>query len=166
MFRQNLSKDHNEVHPLVGRSLKPLLYGKDHFCRANEPLYFMTDDDISKGLHQTNPITGKPYESVVQPSHIEAVITTLETGKSNEQEIWKFARYYDNPQFWSDPGVSDTVITEQDGCCVKTTKTEPVPDQFELYNLTKDPLEIINLADPSLATEESGIIQRQIGKNT
>ena len=50
--------------------------GHDSFSRANEPLYFMTDDDISKGLHQTNPVTGKPYESVVQPSHIEAVITT------------------------------------------------------------------------------------------
>ncbi|MER2091033.1 MAG: sulfatase-like hydrolase/transferase [Sporosarcina sp.] len=163
-IQQKLSKDHNEVHPLVGRNLKPLLYGHDHHFRSNEPLYFMTDDDISKGMHQTNPITGKPYESVVQPSHIEAVITTLDTGQKNEKEIWKFARYFDNPQFWSDPGISDTVMTEQDGCCVTTIKTEPVPEQFELYNLTRDPLEEVNLADPTCATEESCIIQRQLEK--
>ncbi|MFJ7936243.1 sulfatase-like hydrolase/transferase [Sporosarcina sp. NPDC096371] len=163
-IQKKLSKDHNEVHPLVGRNLKPLLHGEDKFCRANEPLYFMTDDDISKGLHQTNQVTGKTYESVVQPSHIEAVITKLETGISHTQEIWKFARYYDNPQFWSEPGVSDTVITDHDGSCVTAIKTEPVPEQFELYNLTKDPLEEINLADPSLATEESAIIQRRLEK--
>ncbi|WP_318616365.1 sulfatase-like hydrolase/transferase [Sporosarcina sp. YIM B06819] len=163
-IQAKLSKSHNEVHPLVGKNIKPLLCGQDQFLGANEPLYFMTDDDISKGLHQTNQITGKPYDSVVQPSHIEAVITKLETGQSNEQEIWKFARYYDNPQFWSNPGVSDTVTTEQDGNCVTTTKTQPVPDQFELYNLTKDPLEENNLADPSLATEESAIVQCKLEK--
>ena len=135
--QEKLSKDHNEVQPLVGRNLKLLLSGINIFPRANESLYFMTDDDISKGLHQTNPVTGKPYESVVQPSHIEAVITKLITSKSTKQEVWKFARYYDNPQFWSDPGVSDTVTSVQNDCCVTTTKTKPVPDQFELYNLKK-----------------------------
>ncbi len=44
------------------------------------------------------------------------------------------------------------------------TKTEPVPEQFELYNLTKDPLEKTNLADPAFATIESAIIQRVLTK--
>ena len=43
-----------------------------------------------------------------------------------------------------------------------TTKTEPVPEQFELYNLTNDPLERINLADPSYATRESTVIQKRL----
>jgi len=162
--QKKLSKNHNEVHPLVGRNLKPLLYGHHDFSRANEPLYFMTDDDISKGLHQTNPATGKPYESVIQPSHIEAVITTLDTDKTKEKEIWKYARYFDNPQFWSDPSNRDTVMTEQDGCYVTTTKTEPIPEQFELYNLTKDPYEKRNLAHPSYATEASRLVQQQLQK--
>ncbi len=161
-IQKKLSVDHTEVHPLVGRDLKLFIMGNDHFDRADEPVYFMTDDDVTKGLHQTNPVTGIPYESVVQPSSIEAIITTLETGEMNKKELWKFARYYDNPQFWSEPGQSDTVITEQDGCCVTTTKVEPVPEQYELYNLTKDSLETNNLANPAFATEQNRIIQQQL----
>ncbi len=160
LIREKLSKDHTEALPLVGRNLTPLFYGHEKFFGANEPLYFMTDDDVFKGLNQTNAITGRPYESVVEPNDIEAVITRLGTGKDKSKEIWKFARYFDNPKFWTNPGSSDTVVTEQDGCYVPMVKTEPVPEQFELYNLTQDPLEKTNLADPAFATIESAIIQR------
>ena len=40
-----------------------------------------------------------------------------------------------------------------------TTKTQPVPEQYELYNLTKDPLEIKNLSDPSNESDETKLIQ-------
>ncbi|MFC7062359.1 sulfatase-like hydrolase/transferase [Halobacillus seohaensis] len=167
-IQKKLAKDHTEVHPLVGRNLKPLIEGNDPFFRSNEPLYFMSDDDITKGLNQTTA-TGESYESVIQPNHTEAVITKLKTGRNNEEEIWKFARYFDNPQFWSDPGCNDTVVTKGDSIentsiqcstCLTTIKTEPVPDQFELYNLATDPLEERNLADPSFATAKSTIIQQ------
>ena len=77
--QKELRKDHSEVHPLVGRNLTPLVHGHDKFPRANEPLYFMTDDDVTRGLNQVN-IAGKPYNSVVQPNHIETVIAYLQTG--------------------------------------------------------------------------------------
>jgi len=164
LIREKLSIDHTEALPLVGRNLTPLIYGREKFFRSNEPLYFMTDDDVFKGLHQINTITGKPYKSVVEPNDIEAVITKLVTGIDKSDEIWKFARYFDNPKFWSKPGTSDTVVTEQNGCYVSIIKTEPVSEQYELYNLTKDPLEKTNLADPAFATIESAIIQRVLTK--
>ena len=164
LIREKLSIDHTDGLPLVGRNLTPLFDGSEKFFRSNEPLYFMTDDDVFKGLHQTNAITGKPYKSVVEPNDIEAVITRLETGIDKSEEIWKFARYFDNPKFWTKPGTSDTVVTEQNGCYVPIIKTEPVPEQYELYNLTKDPLEKTNLADPAFATIESAIIQRVLTK--
>ncbi|WP_226659065.1 sulfatase-like hydrolase/transferase [Guptibacillus hwajinpoensis] len=164
-----LSLDHTEVRPLVGRDLTPLLSGRKRFYRANEPLYLMTDDDVTRGLNQVSA-TGKPYESVVQPNHIEAVITTLQTGSEGRKEVWKYARYYDNPQFWSNPGVSDVIVSQTDpvptdadeqfSICVTTTKTTPVPDEFEMYNLTLDPLEEKNLAHPHFETQESKAVQK------
>lgn len=159
--QRNLRKSHNEVHPLVGKDLSSFILSgcKDEF--PTEPVYFMTDDDVSKGLNQVGLLG--PYSAVVQPNHIETVVAFVK-GKDGK-ELWKYSRYYDNPQFWSDPGVED-VVTEEAPCqlergneelaiCVTTTKTERLPDQFEMYNLSADPLETVNLAYPSNQTAES-----------
>ncbi|MDN4608342.1 sulfatase-like hydrolase/transferase [Sporosarcina highlanderae] len=168
-----LRRDHTEVHPLVGRDLTPLLKGKKKFSRAGEPLYFMTDDEFSKGLNQVT-LTGKPYESVTQPNHLETVITTMKTGNNQSEEKWKLSRYYDNPQFWSDPGVKDqTTVTKgtfpisensEAALTITTTKTEPAPTQYELYNVTTDPYEEKNLAHPQFATSETKFIQHTLLK--
>ncbi|WP_234987174.1 sulfatase-like hydrolase/transferase [Bacillus sinesaloumensis] len=165
---KELSQNHSEVHPPVGRDLTPLLEGKSQFLRANEPVYFMTDDDVTRGLNQTS-FTGDPYDSVIQPNHLETVIVYMQSGKQRKKELWKFTRYFDNPQFWSTPGTQDVVTTSLSEVPVAddqtitvskvTTKTEPVPDQFELYNLTNDPLEEKNLADPTNAIVESKLVQ-------
>lgn len=156
-IQKKLKKDHTEVHPLVGRDLSPLLKGKSTIQRENEPIYFMTDDEVSRGLNQVS-ITDVSYDSVVQPNHVETVITKLKTGENEIEETWKFSRYFDNPQFWSNPGVEDVTVSKT----TQTTaiKTEPVPDEFELYNLTKDPIEAINFSHPSHETAESKIIQQ------
>lgn len=166
-IQKELRKDHSEVRPLVGRDLTHLLHGNPSFFRANEPLYFMTDDDVTRGLDQVN-FAGIPYNSVTQPNHIETVIGYLQTGKNKENELWKFTRYFDNPQFWSDPFVKDQVseveaqfpIGTDTSISVSktTTKTEPVPDQFELYNLAQDPYEAVNLAHPSNANLQTAVI--------
>lgn len=147
-IQQKLKSNHTEARPLVGRNLTPLINGKTSFPRADEPIYFMTEDNVFKGLNQTNLITGNPYQAVKQPSSIEAVIVKLKTGQHHEKEIWKFARYFDNPQFWSNPNVSDITYVDNNGCIEEIVKTKPVPDQYELYNLTQDPLETNNLAAP------------------
>lgn len=115
----------------------------------------MTDDDPSRGQNQENFI-GISYDSVVQPNHIECVVTRL-GGK-----LWKYTRYFDNPQFWTHPGepgkpgVKDVVIKpaglapDLPGVYLvpyqKSVKRVPRPEEFELYNLTDDPLELENLA--------------------
>ncbi len=166
-----LRKDHSEVRPLVGRDLTPLLSEKKEFPRANEALYFMTDDEFSRGLHQVTQ-KGEPYESVTQPNHLETVITTLKTGENHTEEKWKLSRYFDNPHFWSNPNVEDQVAITEGNLSLSeateisinktTTKTKPVPDQYELYNVTKDPFEEINLAHPTFATPETKIVQRKL----
>ncbi|TYS58748.1 sulfatase-like hydrolase/transferase [Sutcliffiella horikoshii] len=168
-IQKQLKRDHTEVHPLVGRDLTLLLMGKNKFYRANEPLYFMSDDDVTQGPNQVSA-TGEPYHAVIQPNHTEAIITKLSTGENGTKEIWKLTRYYDNPQFWSKPGVENVTTTqvsktstgEHIDCalCITTTKTRPVPDQYELYNLTKDPLEESNLAYSDNRTPETMAIQK------
>ncbi|WP_339253944.1 sulfatase-like hydrolase/transferase [Sporosarcina sp. FSL W8-0480] len=171
--QDKLRRDHTEVHPLVGRDLTPILKGKRTFSRSKEPLYFMTDDEFSRGLNQVT-LTGKPYESVTQPNHLETVITTLKTGENNSEEKWKLSRYYDNPQFWSEPNVEDKITvtkgtfpisdTSEAVLSVVTTKTEPVLVQYEMYNVTADPYEEKNLAHPKYATPETKFIQHTLLK--
>ncbi|OCT13622.1 arylsulfatase [Paenibacillus pectinilyticus] len=165
--QNRLQRSFSEVRPFVGRDLSPFLLGNREHGDAifpREPVYFMTDDEITRGQHQFNPL-GKPYASVVQPNHIETIITDIpgQPGFPNQQ--WKFTRYFDNDQFWSVPGVRDvTLQLFGDICaapnqttsppCQVTCKTIPVPEEFELYNITDDPLETINLAHPAYATPQ------------
>lgn len=171
--QKKLQKTHSEVHPFVGRDLTPLLYGKNDFPRANEPIYFMTDDEVTKGLNQVT-LQGEPYNAVIQPNHLESVIVKLATGDEETLETWKFTRYFDNPQFWSNPGNEDSEVIRKfttslsdhlkATLSITTTKTEPVADQFELYNLSKDPLEMKNLAHPTYETAESKLVQQLLLK--
>lgn len=167
-----LRRKHNEVHPLVGRDLSPLVLGEGEPERAEEPLFFMTDDDVTRGLNQVSAL-GQPYNSVVQPNHIQTVIATIQTGES--KQLWKYSCYYDNPQFWSNPGVNDEVTRQLDGSknvqdgvkaavCITTVKTRPVPEQFEMYNLSVDPLETTNLAHPRFSTPETRVIQQTLAR--
>ena len=147
-----LKKDHIEVQPLVGTDLTPLLLGG---CKQiqQEPLYFMTDDNVTKGLNQIT-LLGKSYTSVISPNNIETVITYLDTGKNGTKEKWKLIKYYDNDQFWTSPGVSDKnlikTVNEDFGLVSYfSIKTEPDEAEYEMYNVTRDPLETFNISNNS-----------------
>jgi choline-sulfatase len=157
-LRQQLTHDYSDALPLVGRNLSPLVLGQ-------------VDDDLSRGLNQDN-WTGIAYNSVVQPNHIESVIVQLADGK-----IWKYACYFDNPQFWSSPGnpgdagVEDVILEEdgprptQDGAytvpCRLTVKHTPVADEFEMYNVSDGPMELNNLSgNPTYTAQQSTLAAR------
>ncbi|SFS36766.1 sulfatase-like hydrolase/transferase [Marininema halotolerans] len=146
---EQLKRSHIEVRSFVGRDLSSTIIDKHGESAQNEPIYFMTDDDVTRGPNQRD-ILGIPYSSVVQPNHIETIITHLDTGLNGQSERWKYSRYYDNPQFWSQPDEEDrrTVFPFpwDKVSCYTTIKRVPVPDQWEMYNLTRDPFEMTNLA--------------------
>ena len=170
-IRQVLAQDHSDARPLVGRDLSPLLLGKVNPATVNAPLYFMTDDDPSRGPNQNNWTgVGFDYTSVVQPNHLETVITRL-NGK-----VWKYSHYFDNPQFWSSPGyppdssVEDVVALQtvnpptQDGEYIEpyrvTVKHTPPNDQYEMYNVSDDPMELTNLYNnPAYALQQNQLAQ-------
>lgn len=160
-----LKNDHTEVHPLVGRDLSAFFLGMRECPRADEPIYFMTDDNVTKGLNQVS-LSGLPYPAVRQPNSIETVIAVLPTGEGASDEVWKFSRYFANPQFKDIPGRNEQYtyrgpvkVTFNLGCRLDFLDGKGVPDQLELYNLTKDPLETKNLANEAYRTPDSAVIQ-------
>ncbi len=123
---------HSEVQPLPGRDLSALLTGQALEAEVGLPIYFMTEDDVSRGSHQINLFTGQPYEAVQQPSNIESVITTLPTGPGGAEEIWKLNHYYEQ-------------------CDIDREQLVPGAGAvFELHNLSTDPEERCNQADENV----------------
>lgn len=168
-LQNRLKSSFSEVHPFVGRDLSPiLLSNKQHegTTYTKVPIYFMTDDEITRGQHQFNPL-GQSYNAVIQPNHIETVIADLPGQYGRPDQTWKFTRYFDNKQFWSDPGVRDVTIQLFGDLCADsnqttshvTCKTVPVPEEYELYNLTEDPLETRNLAHPAWSDSQTANVQ-------
>ena len=96
----------------------------------------------------------RTYATIEQPNHIETVIAEVDV--DGEQHLVKFSRYHDNEQFWTVPGERDERLRGR-----KTiTVTEPEPDEYELYDLTLDPLEERNLAHPTYADDRSRALQQ------
>jgi arylsulfatase A-like enzyme len=157
-----LATTHTEAHPLVGRDLSGLIRGAGE-RPPSDPVLFMTDDEISEGSAKP----GSPmqrwarklgtYAEIVQPNHVETVVAKIMV--DGEEHTVKFSRYHDNPQFWTVPGVRDDRLQRGN----KTvTVTEPTPDEYELYDLTLDPLEQHNLAHLSNADDRSRKLQEQM----
>jgi arylsulfatase A-like enzyme len=157
-----LSTDHSEARPLVGRDLSAAIRSARPQSEA-DPVLFMTDDEISEGSEMSKKASpqglarfARFYSTVEQPNHIETVIAELDV--DGEEHLVKFSRYHDNPQFWTVPGERDERLRGR-----KTiTVTEPEPDEYELYDLTLDPLEERNLAHPSHADESSRELQQKM----
>jgi choline-sulfatase len=169
-LRERLAGTHDEAQPLVGRDLSGVVLGERDPGGVTDPVYFMTDDQISRGSQQID-YRNHMYPSVVQPNQLETVIVNLPTGRGRKHEKWKYTRYYDSEQFWSQPpdepppehlppeelpeGVDVVTLIEGNveeagsKTAHTTVKSQPVPDQIEAYNLTQDPLELHNLAPSS-----------------
>jgi len=165
-----VAADHKEARPLVGRDLSRLIMGAGE--APADPVFFMTDDEISEGEDKPgSPVQRvarkmRIYSIVAQPNHVETVVA--EADVDGARHLVKFSRYHDNAQFWTEPGVEDRRLKGRKTEVV----TQPSPDEFELYDLTLDPQERINLAHPANATEQSrklrahmlGVLTEQLAK--
>ena len=56
--------------------------------------------------------------------------------------LWKLVRVFDDPATWTEPGVRHLAASGGPG--PDTYRSEPLPDQWELYDLDADPIEANN----------------------
>ena len=101
-----------------------------------EPLYFMTEDDVGRGLTPTSMVSGQAYEPVPYPSHVESVITSLPTGAGDAAEVWKLNHYYERLDEFD----------QAHGLPTNPFAAPPAESAWELHNLTADPEERRNRA--------------------
>jgi len=146
---------HSESRPLPGRDLSGLVAGTATPDSVATPLYFMTEDDVSRGISQTSIISGEPFEGAPGPAKVESVIARLPGGNGEPDALWKLNHYYDRLDEWNaDHGLAPNPFAPP--------TAEPF---FELHNLSLDPEERHNLAaDPSLPlqfTQMQGLLDAQ-----
>ncbi len=126
-----VAQHHEEAQPLPGRDLSDLLYGTSTGSDVAAPIFFLTEDDVTKGLNQQNILSGTPFDSVEPPGRIESVISLLPTGEDGTEELWKLNHYYERIDAWyADKGFAPNPFA--------APAADPV---FELHNLTADPEE-------------------------
>ena len=125
------------------------LVSKNQGCQA---IYFMTEDEVTKSFNYFN-VVGESipelnffyhnqFDCLRGACHVEAVICYF----PNRNEIYKFVRFWENPKLWTHPNEKDVIykmVGADRGKCVIVT--EPAQDEYELYNITNDPIELYNL---------------------
>jgi len=140
-----VAEHHDEAQPLPGRDLSGMIAGSADPASVASPLYFMTEDDISRGLSGQSLITGKPYDPVDVPSRVESVIATLPTGAGGTDELWKLNHYYERLDDWdASHGVPKSPFAGP-----------PADPVFELHNLSADPEERHNRVDEAQAVRST-----------
>ena len=129
-----VSAHHEEVHALPGRDLSGVLTGKVSAASVATPVYFMTEDNPSRGSSQVNILSGTPFEAIGGPSNIESVLAPLPTGSGGTEELWKLNYYYERLDEWY----------EDKGIATNPFLGPPAEPMYELHNLTTDPEERLN----------------------
>ena len=166
-----LRESFSEVHPLPGRNLMPVVDGAA--ADDDRAVYLMTRDNMLEGdsgasglgrmLKQT---TNPPAPLRIRiPAHTAANFEGLVIRVSDDDapggagHLWKLVRSFDDPATWTEPGVRHFAATGHGG---DVYRTSPLDDQWELYDLTADPIEADNRwADPALF-EVRGYLRMQL----
>jgi arylsulfatase A-like enzyme len=145
--------EHDETQPLPGRDLSPVLRGSVTAESLSEPLYFMTEDDVARGLTMQSIVTGTAFEPVPYPSHVESVITTRRTAAGDASEVWKLNHYYERLD----------AFDQDHGLPTNPFAPPPAESVWELHNLTADPEERHNRAGdtPDVLAELQTVLDEQ-----
>ncbi len=148
-----VASHHDEVQPLPGRDLSSMVRGQVDPTSLVSPIYFMTEDDVTRGMTEVNILTGAAFDPLAPPINIESVLTTLPTGDGGASQLWKLNHYYERLDDWySAQGLAPNPFLGP--------AAEP---EWELHNLTADPEERHNRVndDPAIASSMRSVLDAE-----
>lgn len=133
--RATLLEHHTENQPLPGRDLADAIRAGSGASIDPAPVYFMTEDQISRGSRMRNLFTRAPYEAVEQPANVESVVVPL-PGPDGTEGLWKLVHYYERLGDWE----------ASVGIAPRADDADATAEDWELHDLVADPEERTNLA--------------------
>lgn len=152
-----LAESFSEVHELPGRDLMPVVDGAP--ADDTRAVYLMTRDNMLEGDSGASGLARRLKQTVNPPaplrirvpahtaSNFEGLVVRVEEA-GGDGHLWKLVRTFDDPGTWTEPGVRHLAANGIGG---EAYRTSPLDDQWELYDLTADPIEAINRwTDPDL----------------
>ena len=166
-----LRADFSEVNPLPGSDLMPAVDAE-----APDPdrvVYIMTRDNMPEGdtgasgaaraYGRTGVAPGVLRINV--PAHVatnfEGIVCRVDDAEASggAGHVWKLVRTFDDPAAWTEPGVRQLA---SDGLGGPTYRTNVLPDQWELYDLDADPVEMANRWDDQAAAEVLAVMRERL----
>jgi arylsulfatase A-like enzyme len=155
-----LAESFSEVHPLPGHDLMPVVDGAP--ADESRAVYLMTRDNVLEGdtgASATGRALGQDVNPpaplrITVPAHVAANFEGLVVRVDDRSvrgapgHLWKLVRTFDDPATWTEPGVRHLATNGIGG---EAYRSDPLDDQWELYDLTDDPTEATNRwTDPGL----------------
>jgi arylsulfatase A-like enzyme len=165
-----LAESFSEVHPLPGRDLMPVVDGAP--ADESRAVYLMTRDNVLEGdtgasatarqlgrtVNPPAPLRIKVPANVaanfeglvlrVEESEAPGNPPSLRSPQGGAGHLWKLVRTFDDPATWTEPGMRHLAANGRGG---DAYRTDPLDDQWELYDLTADAIEADNRwTDPGL----------------
>jgi arylsulfatase A-like enzyme len=152
-----LAESFSEVHELPGRDLMPIVDGAP--ADETRAVYLMTRDNMLEGDSGASGLARQLRQTVNPPaplriripahtaSNFEGLVVRVDDA-GGAGHLWKLVRTFDDPGTWTEPGVRHLAANGVGG---EAYRTSPLDDQWELYDLTADPIEADNRwTDPDL----------------
>lgn len=158
-----LAEDFTEVHPLPGVDLMGVVDATG-LEDVNRSVYLMTRDAILEGdtlasvaARLLGVADDPPPELRIRvpedvASNFEAIVSRVaeDDAVGGAGHVWKLVRTFDDPSTWTEPGVRQLAATPPGG---DRYRTEPVDDEWELYDLDADPVEMVDRSSDPAATD-------------
>ncbi len=167
-----LRADFSEVHPLPGRNLMPIVDGTAEPDRERR-VYLTTRDNMLEGdtsipglIRRLGRTTPPPAPLQIRvPAHVganfEGLVSVVDEADATGGggHLWKVVRTFDDPATWTEPHLRHLAANGPGG---DQYRTEPLPDQWELYDLSVDAIESVNRAGDRTAASVFSLLRERL----